>query len=531
MKKNVKILALILGLLLVLSACGGTQPATGTQTGDSTQAGSDTQTSGSAPADTAPAAAGPKTLTVGTIQKTDTFDPTEAVQQMGGKLVYDTVLNLNPETRKLEPALVKAWEYTDNTTLKLTLRDDVKFSNGEKMTAKDILFSLQRFEGTRFATIFGSIDYANCVIQDDYTLILKLKAPDASLLTSFTKPQASVLCKSYIESSTKEDFWDKPVGTGAYTLVENVSGSHSSYARKEDYWGTKPEAETIKITSYSEPNTMFIDFENGALDFVIGVDSNNIVRLQNKEVKNAQFVIGTAGDINALSMPEYVKYFDDIRVRQAVAYAVDAEAVGTLGYGALYEKAESTVPKGTLYYKSPGVYEYNPEKAKELLAQAGYKAGDIKLKLVVMNFPANQKMAEGIQAYLAEVGIEVSVEAYDFATAVPIFMKNGTDLSINGTGGGVLDPNDVYYIFSQKSTNGTVRITDQEFNKYVSDGLSATDDATRQKNYEAAQKWMFDNVRQVPLTNINGCIAFRDTIKGIPTVDISAPDFKYLTFK
>ncbi|NTV89756.1 MAG: ABC transporter substrate-binding protein [Clostridiales bacterium] len=532
MRKSIKILGLLLSLMVLFSACGGTT-AGGSATTAAATAAAAPESTGAAAASTAAAAepAAPKTLMVGTIQKTDTFDPTEAVQQMGGKLVYDTILNLNPVTKKLEPCLAKAWEFTDSTTLKLTIRDDVKFSNGEKLTANDVFFSLKRFVGTRFASIFGSIDFEKSTVQDDTTLIIKLTAPDASILTSFTKPQASVLCKSYVESATKEDFWDKPVGTGAYTLVENVSGSHSSYARKEDYWGNKPEAEKITITSYSEPNTMFIDFENGALDFVVSVDSNNITRLQNGEVKNAQFVIGSAGDINSLSMPEYVKYFEDIRVRQAVAYAIDMESVGKVGYGSLYDKAESTLPKGALYYKSQGTYEYNPEKSKELLTQAGYKAGDIKLKLVVMNFPANQKMAEAIQAFLAEVGIEVTVEAYDFATAVPIFMKNGTDLSINGTGGGVLDPNDVYYIFSQTSTNGTVRITDPVFNKYVQDGVSSSDDATRQKNYEDAQKWMFDNVRQVPITNVNGCNAYKDTIKDIPTIDVSNPDFKYLTFK
>lgn len=510
MKKRLKILTLILGLMMLLVACSKTSSVT--------KIGGEAQVK-------------PMTLTLGTIQKTDSFDPTASVMQMGMRLVYDTVLIMNPVTNEIEPGLAKSWEFIDDKTLKLNLRNDVTFSNGEKMTAKDVLFSLSRFSQTRFASFYDYIDFDNCVIQDDYTLILKFRETQATCLKSLTDVKASVLCKSYVESAPKEAFWDKPVGTGPYTSAENVSGSQSTYARKDNYWANKPEAEKITIRNYSEPNTMFIDYENGALDIVIEVDSNNAKRVVDGTVKNSQYKIAPVFDFATICLPEYVKYFDDIRVRKAIAYAVNAPEVGQIGYGMMYDRPDSTLPNGVPYHKSVGVYEYNPQKAKELLSEAGYKPGDIKLRFVVINFPSNQKMAEAIQADLANVGIEVKVEAYDFPTAIPIFMKNGTDLGINGTGGGANDPYEVYATVMDTSSNGTVRLTDKEINQYLKAGKASIDPAVRKKNYEAAQQWMYDNVRQIPLSYVNSCNVYRDTINAFPTIIPNSPNLRYVTFK
>ena len=134
--KKLVSLALALMMLLSLAACGG-----GGSTADAPAAPAD------APAD-APAeeAAAPKTLTVGTIDTTDTFDPcTASACRLGLMLVYDTILRLDYETMELVPSIATDWEYLDNTTLQLTIRDDAVFSNGDVLTPSDVLYSLGRF--------------------------------------------------------------------------------------------------------------------------------------------------------------------------------------------------------------------------------------------------------------------------------------------------------------------------------------------------------------------------------------------------
>ena len=163
---------------------------------------------------------------------------------------------------EVEPCIATEWNWVDDTTLELTIRDDVTFSNGDALTPDDVLYSLSRFiyENDQFDPGYDVIDFDASTV-DGSKLTLKLKEVDADFLLELANDRwASVVNEDYVKANP-DSFWDAPCGSGPYTCVENVDGSHSTYQRREDYWGDLPSASTVTVQNYSEATTMMADFE------------------------------------------------------------------------------------------------------------------------------------------------------------------------------------------------------------------------------------------------------------------------------
>lgn len=383
-------LALALIMSLSLAACGAPSnesPAPG---------GSDGPGQSSEPA-------GPKTLTVGTMDATDTFDPcSNANCGLGLTMVYDTILKLNYETMEVEPSIATSWEWVEDDLLKLTIRDDAVFSNGDPLTPEDVLYSLSRFvfENNQFDPGYDDIDYDNSYIEGN-DLYLKLTTVSADLLYNLSNDRwASVVNEEYVKANP-DAWWNAPCGTGPYVCDENVEGSHSTYTRRDDYWGELPDAETVTIRHYSEATTMIADFENGALDIALDV-----------------------------------------------------------------------------------------AEADYLAAQDG---------------------------------------AYDFATAIPILMANGTDISIFGTGGGTYLDSQVLDTIGQNSTNGGARVSDPEFNEHIEAARVAKDEQTRQAEYDAVQQWAFDNYRTLPIGYAQAVVLYHNNIGNVTGLNARSIDIVAVT--
>lgn len=478
-------LSLALVMLLALAACGDSSAPVqdGTQSPQSSES------------------AGPKTLTVGTLDTTDTFDPCAASScRLGIMLVFDTVLRVNYETQEIEPCIASAWEWLDDTTLKLTIREDAVFSNGDSLTPEDVLYSLSRFvfENDQFDPGYDNIDFDACVI-DGSDLTLKLKEIDADFLYMLANDQwASVVNEAYV-TANPNSWWDAPCGTGPYLCEANVEGSHSSYTRRDDYWGELPDAQAITIRHYSESTTMIADFENDVLDLALAVSENDYLAAEDGAYgSDVQAQLFPTYDVISIQLPEYNPVFENAKVREAIALSINYETFTNAVYGSLGRVADSFLIDNMTYYSPVGVHPYDPDRAKELLAEAGYADG-MDLLLVIPSTPSNEAAAVILQAFLRDIGINLTVESYDFATAIPILMANGTDISIGGTGGGTYLASQLLDTISQYNTNGAARITDPEFNGYLDAALSTLDDSVRSEQYAAAQQWIFDHCRTLPI--------------------------------
>lgn len=529
MKKLSSLLALllVLAMMLSLAACGGAgeteAPAEAPAAGEEAPAAAD-----------APEAEEAKTLEVGTLDANDGFDPTvNSNCGLGLMLVYDTVLNRDPETGEIQPMIAEAWEFTDDTTLVLTIREGVKFSNGETLTPEDVLFSLWRFVyvNSQFNSGYNNIDFDASTIEGNL-LTLKLKNPSPNLLNQLSNDRwASVLCKSYVEGSDDAAFWDKPVGTGPYVCVENVNGSHATYERKEEYWGAMPEAETITVRNYSELTTMMVDFENGALDLVLDVGETDYdlanAGSYGDDVKTKLF---PTYDVLAVTMPEYVPLLDNENVRKAIALGLNTEEITLAVYGELGTVADSSLIPGVPGYMSQGVNVYDPEQAKELLAQEGYAEGDITLLCLFPAMPANEMAATIIQAQMAEIGINVDVQTGDFATVIPRLMNNECELGLFGTGGGTFTALDIYNTVRDTSTNAAARVTDETFNEHLNNASGEMDTSIQNEEYGKAQAALAETYRFIPIAYANAANIYHGHIDNVTGTVARSARLRDITF-
>lgn len=537
MKRMLSML-LALAMLLSLAACGGSSGSAGTPDSAAKTNSAPAETKQDAPADAAaqddaPAPAEdsgePKELRVGTLDSTDNFDPcSNSDCALGLMMVYDTVLKLNYETMEVEPCIATEWNWVDDTTLELTIRDDVTFSNGDALTPDDVLYSLSRFiyENDQFDPGYDVIDFDASTV-DGSKLTLKLKEVDADFLLELANDRwASVVNEDYVKANP-DSFWDAPCGSGPYTCVENVDGSHSTYQRREDYWGDLPSASTVTVQNYSEATTMMADFETGALDLALDVGETDYqTAIDGGYGDDVQGKTFKTWDLLALCLPQYMDIFQNAKLREAISLSIDTQAITNAVYGSMGQVADSILISGCDYYEPIGVHEYNPEKAKELLKEAGYENG-LDLKVVIPSMPANDKCAEIIQAYFADVGINLSVESYDFATAIPILMSNGTDISIFGTGGGTYTAKMITTTIGETSTNGGARVEDKEFNDYLNAAATTQDTKVRQENYTKAAQWAFDNYWTLPISYAEAGSIYHGNISNVTglvarSVDLTA---------
>lgn len=537
MKRMLSML-LALTMLLSLAACGGSSGSAGTADSIAKTNSAPTEIKQDAPADAAaqddtPAPAEdsgePRELRVGTLDSTDNFDPcSNSDCALGLMMVYDTVLKLNYETMEVEPCIATEWNWVDDTTLELTIRDDVTFSNGDALTPDDVLYSLSRFiyENDQFDPGYDVIDFDASTV-DGSKLTLKLKEVDADFLLELANDRwASVVNEDYVKANP-DSFWDAPCGSGPYTCVENVDGSHSTYQRREDYWGDLPSASTVTVQNYSEATTMMADFETGALDLALDVGETDYqTAIDGGYGDDVQGKTFKTWDLLALCLPQYMDIFQNAKLREAISLSIDTQAITNAVYGSMGQVADSILISGCDYYEPIGVHEYAPEKAKALLKEAGYENG-LDLKVVIPSMPANDKCAEIIQAYFADVGINLSVESYDFATAIPILMSNGTDISIFGTGGGTYTAKMITTTIGETSTNGGARVEDKEFNDYLNTAATTQDTKVRQENYTKAAQWAFDNYWTLPISYAEAGSIYHGNISNVTglvarSVDLAA---------
>ncbi|WP_260300658.1 ABC transporter substrate-binding protein [Rathayibacter sp. PhB152] len=355
-------------------------------------------------------AGGSSTLTLGLLGPATTFaaaDASWANETPYLQAVYDTVLRAEPDGTVI-PGLATAWSYNeDNTTLTLTLRDDVTFTDGTAMTAEVVGQNLLRFrDGTSpNSSRLSSVQDVSAV--DDTTLDVTLSQPDPALLGYLTQNAGLVESPSAFDAA---DAQTKPVGSGPYVLDDaaTVVGSSYVFTKNPDYWD--PESvhyDTLHLNVYTDPIALLSAIKGGQVNASQTLDDKTL-----PEIEAAGFTLNTleldwTGLILFDRAGAQTPALADVRVRQAINYAFDKEALlKTVGQG------RGTVTSQVFPENSAGfvpeledAYPYDPAKAKELLAEAGYSDG------LTISMPSTAALGTSlwtlIEQQLKDVGITV----------------------------------------------------------------------------------------------------------------------------
>ena len=468
------------------------------------------------------------TLTVGTMTNAaGNLDPA-LTEGPGCFAVFDQLFGVDRDGN-IVGELVESWQYLDeeNTQLELKLHEGVKFSNGEELTAEDVLYSLDRFDdvGSSY-TYWAGIDFDQSYAADDYTVVLVTPTTNVSLISYMATFRGSVVCKSWAESASDEDWWDSAVGSGPYLCTENTSGSQSVFTARDDYWQGTPEFSTITIKYYTEQTTMMVDYQNGVIDVCYDLSASNIARVRNGEVSNSTLVL----DPNPMTWTILIaqKKADSPMTndlfRKAFVEALDMEGLGIAVADDLFSVADSVITAAS-HMETTDHFEhvYDPEQAKADLEASGYKPGEVTLTVTIEGGAGYKEIAEAVQAYEAEIGIKVEIYEADIPTLIGNLMAGADDFCFNKLADQIGDPDNYYDFLADYSTALQCSYSDPTFNENSLKARTIADRAERAELYSAAWQSVYDQYYVVPAFNVYfGCLS-RDYIK-----DATMPNYNYI---
>ena len=521
MKNTKRVWALLLALAMVFSVLAGCSSSDdsdkNTASGDSASQGSDSAApSGDGAADTAGGEV--KNVTIGADGEWTTLDPT-----IGGGMsysilaggVYETLL-FNDGSGDLKPLLAESYEWEDDTTLVFHLRQGVKFHNGNDFTASDVLFTIKRIaENPNYINRYECINWDETNVPDDNTVVFKLNNFNASLTENFASCISCILDEDWFnEVGGDEGVAQEMNGTGPYVLTEWKMGDYTLLSRNENYWGDAPYYDTVTLKCYTEPTTRMMEYQTGALDICYVNRSQDIDSLESGVYENTYEVSrashGVCG-IGMTSWPEVSDQFLDIRVRQAIAYAIDIPTLVSSVGGSALTVANSILPVADWAYYDCGSYEYNPDKAKELLADYGKP---VSFSMVINDSGYQPDIAEAVQAYLAEVGIDMQVECYEFSTFISKLINCEIAATLNSNSGGS-DPSDSFTPYERNSGNACAEFRDEELLSLLEEAKNVADVETRKDLYQQIQQIVYDNYYFIPLYTGRTVYAVREGITGV----------------
>lgn len=435
MKKNmIKSLAAALSFAVCLTGCSSGNTSSSGSVGSSSAGGDSSAVSAGSADTTLKWALDSDIVSLDPIYAYDTTTNLVVVQ------VVESLLYINPDG-SVSPMLAKSWECVDDKTYVYEIRDDVTFSDGTPMTVDDVIFSMERNMGdgsdSYVAWMFDSVDSIEKT--GDWEITVHLKNPDAFWQYVPATTGGAVISEAYYNEH-KDNFGTASGGilaTGAYKFDHWTNGSEIVLTENENYWDDSAPVDfkTIDYTIISEDTTRIAALKTGQIDFSVNVSVDMIGQLSDAENLTLDSV--HAYRIDHLAFNTEKAPFNDVNVRKAIAYAIDAENLvnniygeyGQPGSGLLFGDALYTIGSADDWQKFADTldnYSYNIEKAKECLAASAYPDG-FDCRLAVSNISYYQSMAVYIQAALAEIGINVSVEQHTYDEMITIQFGNLLD--------------------------------------------------------------------------------------------------------
>ncbi|MCW2983002.1 MAG: transporter substrate-binding protein [Conexibacter sp.] len=424
-------LVTIAGVLatLALSACGGGGG------GAKTATLSDAANAAAADCQGTPVNGG--SLVYARQAETQSINPLDARNGNGDifadNLIYGGLVRSDPKgSTDIQPALADKWTVSNGgKTYTFHLRDGIKFSNGQPVTAEDVKFSLDRFGNPKTNAIMSSVavGYGTSKVVDPSTIRFDLKQPVASFLYNISIFPAFIVPKDLVEQQGAA-FWKKPVGTGPFTVKEFVRGSHITFAKNPNYWEAgKPYLDTVRYNFAVDANSRIVALRGGTAQIMDGVPFSQITSLQGDKkvvVQSAKVPLFLGLWLNHERKP-----LADLNVRKAIQTALDRELMNKSIFRGLGKIPNSVLM--SLRYDAPasGVkpYPYDVTAAKAYMAKSAYPKGFSTTLQYPSGYDYYKQLGLLMQQELAAIGIKVKLREIDGATATANWSSQKYDMT------------------------------------------------------------------------------------------------------
>ena len=431
--------------------------------------------------------------------------------------LHETLVYPNAEG-ELVGVLAESWEVSeDDLTWTFKLREGVTFHDGTPFNADAVKFTFDRImaEETESPRASAADAIASVEVVDEYTVAITTEAPYAPLLAQLSAYNLAIISPKAGDVLNNE-YSEAPAGTGPFTLGEWTPGERLTLKRNEDYWGDKAASETIQIDVVPEDSARVLMLMSGETDVISNVPPVMVERLEG--APGVEIINETGYRTIYVGMNIEMEPFDDIKVRQAVAHAIDTNAllqgvmggIGTAGGG-----LESTVIPGAADIDP---YPYDPERAKELLAEAGLEDGfSVDFYVPTGRYINDRQLGEAIQAQLAEVGITANLQSPEFG-AYSAMLREGDKIPmfLLGKGSPTGDPDFTLGITVRSGASGNYgNYASEEVDALLDEQQKTVDTEARHELLRQALQTAYDDVPFLVLFYENQLFGIRDNVEGL----------------
>jgi glutathione transport system substrate-binding protein len=430
--------------------------------------------------------------------------------------IYRGLFKLDERGRVVKD-LVASYDQPNPTTYVFHLRPNLRFSDGSPLTSADVVFSLQRIAdpktGAYLKKRFGDIASVDAV--DPQTVKVVLHSPDAVFITLLALPQAAVVSKAFT-TAHNGDLKTATMGEGPYVLSAYQRGVQLSVTRNPNYYGAPAKMAEIRFVFYPDDNSRVAALQSGAVDMIEYVPWQDITAIK----ANPQFGYqGTNGPFMYLTFNVTQPPFTDARVRRALGYAIDRDAIIKTAFfgrgGPIYGLP---IPQGSLAYDATATryYTYDPGKAKQLLAEAGFGNGFTATLLSTAQYGMHKDTAQVVQQNLNAIGEHITLALPDWPTRVAAGNDGRYQFSVMGTVGDYNDPDFLSFFLHSGPTYyaDSAGYVDQAMDSMLDQARATLDPVKRKALYVQIEQRELAEAPYIFLTWREQGYAYRKGVEG-----------------
>lgn len=515
--RNLILVVLVLAMLLSLAACGEKKPTDGDQEANTPQ---------TSRADT-------NEINVGITQDLeDSLDPhvtTAAGTREVLFNVFEGLVKPDPEGNIIPAVAEKCDVSDDGKVYTFTLRDGVTFHNGQTVTVDDVVFSISRCAGRLDDGVYTATSTLKNIVSveaaDDKTVVITLDEGNMEFLASLATTYAAIIPKDYNDQAAN------PVGTGPFKFVSRSPQENFVIERFDGYWGTpaKLDKVTYLVTAM---DTAVMSLKSGVIDVFAHLTVDQV-----KSVED-QYTIekDTAKLVQALYLNNAVEPFNDVRVRQALCYAVDVDQIIDLvvdGNGV--RVGSSMFPAFGKYFDESlsDYYTHDVEKAKELLTEAGYPDGFSMTITVPSNYVQHVQTGEVIAEQLKEVGITATIEQVDWNnTWLPdVYGGRNFQSTVVGFDTSTLTARGMLERWTSDHDKNMINFNNAEYDELFRQAITCADDAEQTALYKQMERILTEEAANVYIQDLYSLVAVNPGLEGLTFYPVYVLDVSTIGWK
>ncbi len=462
-----------------------------------------------------------------------TLDPSRMLDGESAKvcdMIYDTLVQYRGATTDIEPALAVTWDSSaDGLIWTFQLRQNIQFHDGTPFNADTVVFSLSR--PNALARSFYDEFISQISALDVYTVQIELKTPYAPFLSTMASSENAIVSPAAV-AHFGDNFGDNPVGTGPFKFVKWDKGDQIFLTANETHWSGKPTIDKLIFRSIPDNADRFMELQMGNIHTMEFPNPEDLAQVQSDPM--LELLMQPSLNVGYLAMNMEKPPFDNLKVRLAINHAINkAEIIERLYHGTGIPAKSPIPPTLWSYDDTIEDYEYNPELAKQLLAEAGFPDGFETtlwaLPVPRPYIPNGQALAEELQSELQNVGIVANIVTYDWRTYLAKTELGEHDMAMLGwIAGG--DPDSFFYYLLSKTTAEKPALNiafykNDEMHDILVRARMSTDRGERTELYKQAQAIFHRDAPWVPLAHAQRLLVINNSVKNL---NLSPVGWKYL---